>query len=61
MHESERERSACPLYTAIKVVDGRWKPMLFLADVAIMIGAGLIAVGALWRDDRASPPARGTP
>lgn len=28
MHESERERSACPLYTAIKVVDGRWKPML---------------------------------
>ena len=28
-HESERERAACPLYTAIAVIDGRWKPMLF--------------------------------
>ncbi|HZL95939.1 MAG TPA: hypothetical protein VFB99_19945 [Vicinamibacterales bacterium] len=28
-HESEREREACPLYTAIAVIDGRWKPMLF--------------------------------
>ena len=29
IHESERERAACPLYTAIAVIDGRWKPMLF--------------------------------
>ena len=28
-HASEREREACPLYTAIAVIDGRWKPMLF--------------------------------
>jgi DNA-binding HxlR family transcriptional regulator len=28
-HASERERAACPLYTAIGVIDGRWKPMLF--------------------------------
>jgi DNA-binding HxlR family transcriptional regulator len=26
---SREERAACPLYTAIKVIDGRWKPMLF--------------------------------
>jgi DNA-binding HxlR family transcriptional regulator len=24
-----RERAACPLYTAIGVIEGRWKPMLF--------------------------------
>jgi len=29
MHASQRERAACPLYTAIGVIDGRWKPMLF--------------------------------
>jgi len=23
------ERDACPLYTAIAVIDGRWKPMIF--------------------------------
>ena len=23
------ERKACPLYTAIAVIDGRWKPMIF--------------------------------
>jgi DNA-binding HxlR family transcriptional regulator len=23
------ERAACPLYTAIAVIEGRWKPMLF--------------------------------
>ena len=27
--ESRRERAACPLYTAIGVIDGRWKPMIF--------------------------------
>jgi DNA-binding HxlR family transcriptional regulator len=26
---SRDERNACPLYTAIAVIDGRWKPMLF--------------------------------
>ena len=26
---SHRERAACPLYTAIAVIEGRWKPMLF--------------------------------
>jgi DNA-binding HxlR family transcriptional regulator len=27
--DSRAERAACPLYTAIGVVEGRWKPMLF--------------------------------
>ena len=27
--DSRTERAACPLYTAIAVVEGRWKPMLF--------------------------------
>jgi len=26
---SRGERAACPLYTAIGVIEGRWKPMLF--------------------------------
>jgi DNA-binding HxlR family transcriptional regulator len=25
----QQERAACPLYTAIGVIEGRWKPMLF--------------------------------
>ena len=29
MGDSYRERAACPLYTAIGVIEGRWKPMLF--------------------------------
>ena len=29
MKDSHRERAACPLYTAIGVIDGRWKPMLY--------------------------------
>jgi DNA-binding HxlR family transcriptional regulator len=29
MHsESDREREACPVYTAIGVISGRWKPMI---------------------------------
>src|SRR5258706_7357723 len=24
-----KERAVCPLYTAIAVIDGRWKPMIF--------------------------------
>lgn len=27
--DSYRERASCPLYTAIGVIDGRWKPMIF--------------------------------
>jgi DNA-binding HxlR family transcriptional regulator len=27
-HDSHDERNACPLYTAIGVVSGRWKPMI---------------------------------
>ena len=27
--ESYTERARCPLYTAIQVVEGRWKPMIF--------------------------------
>ena len=27
-HDSYRERDACPLYTAIGVISGRWKPMI---------------------------------
>lgn len=26
---SYEERAACPLYTAIAVIDGRWKPMIY--------------------------------
>ena len=29
MGDNHRERAACPLYTAIGVIEGRWKPMLF--------------------------------
>jgi DNA-binding HxlR family transcriptional regulator len=29
MTDSQRERAACPLYTAIGVIEGRWKPMIF--------------------------------
>ena len=27
--DSHQERAACPLYTSIGVIEGRWKPMLF--------------------------------
>ena len=26
---SYQERAACPVYTAIGVIEGRWKPMIF--------------------------------
>ena len=29
MRNVYEERAACPLYTAIAVIDGRWKPMIF--------------------------------
>lgn len=28
LDDSYRERAACPLYTAIGVISGRWKPMI---------------------------------
>jgi DNA-binding HxlR family transcriptional regulator len=28
-NDAYAERAACPLYTAIAVIDGRWKPMVF--------------------------------
>src|SRR5262245_4848306 len=36
-----KERAACPLYTAIAVIDGRWKPMIFqrLSDQSLGFGA----------------------
>jgi DNA-binding HxlR family transcriptional regulator len=27
--DAYEERAACPLYTAIAVIDGRWKPMIY--------------------------------
>lgn len=29
MPSARQERAGCPLYTAIGVIEGRWKPMLF--------------------------------
>lgn len=29
MPDSYQERASCPLYTAIGVIEGRWKPMIF--------------------------------
>ena len=29
LRDSYAERAACPLYTAIAVIDGRWKPMIY--------------------------------
>jgi DNA-binding HxlR family transcriptional regulator len=28
-NDAYAERAACPLYTAIAVIDGRWKPMIY--------------------------------
>jgi len=28
-HAASVEREKCPLYTAIQVIEGRWKPMIF--------------------------------
>ncbi len=38
------ERDRCPLYTAIKVIEGRWKPMIFQR-----LGAGALGFGELRR------------
>jgi DNA-binding HxlR family transcriptional regulator len=38
------EREKCPLYTAIQVIAGRWKPMIFQR-----LGAGALGFGELRR------------
>ena len=38
------ERDRCPLYTAIRVMEGRWKPMIFQR-----LGAGALGFGELRR------------
>ena len=38
------ERAACPLYTAIAVIDGRWKPMIYQR-----ISSGALGLRALER------------
>jgi DNA-binding HxlR family transcriptional regulator len=38
------ERDRCPLYTAIKVIEGRWKPMIFQR-----LGGGALGFGQLRR------------
>jgi DNA-binding HxlR family transcriptional regulator len=38
--DSYREREACPLYTAIAVVSGRWKPMLLQRLASGPLGFG---------------------
>ena len=42
--DSYREREVCPLYTAIGVVSGRWKPMILQR-----LGSGPLGFGALQR------------
>jgi DNA-binding HxlR family transcriptional regulator len=42
--DSYREREFCPLYTAIGVVSGRWKPMIIQR-----LGAGPLGFGELQR------------
>ena len=42
--DSYRERDACPLYTAIGVVSGRWKPMILQR-----LGSGPLGFGELRR------------
>jgi DNA-binding HxlR family transcriptional regulator len=37
---SQQERAACPLYTAIAVIDGRWKPMIMQRLAAGPLGFG---------------------
>jgi DNA-binding HxlR family transcriptional regulator len=38
------ERDKCPLYTAIQVIEGRWKPMIFQR-----LGTGALGFGELRR------------
>jgi DNA-binding HxlR family transcriptional regulator len=41
---SHQERAACPLYTAIAVIGGRWKPMILQR-----LGSGALGFGELQR------------
>ena len=41
---SYMERDRCPVYTAIRVVEGRWKPMIFRR-----LGEGSVGFGELRR------------
>ena len=34
------ERDRCPLYTAIRVIEGRWKPMIFQRLIGRALGFG---------------------
>lgn len=38
------EHDSCPLYTAIQIIEGRWKPMIFQR-----LGAGALGFGELRR------------
>ena len=40
MDDIYSERAGCPVYTAIGVIDGRWKPMLFQRLAAGPLGFG---------------------
>jgi DNA-binding HxlR family transcriptional regulator len=42
MRNVYEERAACPLYTAIAVIDGRWKPMIFQRLSASPLGFGAL-------------------
>ena len=44
MRDVYEERAACPLYTAIAVIEGRWKPMIFQR-----LTSGALGFGALRR------------
>ena len=41
---SHVERERCPLDTAIRVIEGRWKPMIFRR-----LGESALGFGELWR------------
>jgi DNA-binding HxlR family transcriptional regulator len=41
---SYTERERCPVYTAIRVIEGRWKPMIFRR-----LGEGVLGFGELRR------------
>jgi len=42
MRDVYEERAACPLYTAIAVIGGRWKPMIFQRLTSAPFGFGAL-------------------
>jgi len=42
MPDVYEERAACPLYTAIAVIEGRWKPMIFQRLTSGPLGFGAL-------------------